>query len=199
MKDILVATKNPHKVTEMENMLTPLGFNVKTLYDYPEIGPIAETGTTFKENALIKAETLAQHTGTMVVADDSGLIVDALDGAPGVYSARYASEKATYDQNNRLLLKNMRLKKNREAKFVTVMCLFIPNEEPVFFESYLLGEIAKEYKGLNGFGYDPIFIVRGKNRHLAEFSLQEKNEISHRAKALRKLVDYLKEAHNYYK
>lgn len=193
MKEIVIATKNPHKVTEMNTLLEPLGYEVKTLYNYPEVGPIEETGKTFKENALIKAKTLSKHTGHIVIADDSGLEVDALDGAPGVFSARYAGEKATYDQNNRLLLKEMKRKKNRKARFVTTICYYEPNQEPLFFESSLNGEIATEYKGLNGFGYDPIFIVKGSTKHLAEFSLFEKNEISHRAKALKKLISYLKE------
>ncbi|MCF7925640.1 MAG: XTP/dITP diphosphatase [Candidatus Izimaplasma sp.] len=192
MKEIVIATKNPHKVTEMTNLLESLEYDVKTLYDYPEIGPIEETGDTFKENALIKAKTLSEYTKTMCIADDSGIEVDALDGEPGVYSARFAGEKATYDDNNRLLLKKMKHKTNRKARFVTVICLYYPDQEPVFFESTLNGEIAKDFKGLNGFGYDPLFIVKGTNRHLAEYALQEKNEISHRAKALKKLIDYLK-------
>ena len=193
MKEIVIATKNPNKVTEMTNLLEPLGYEVKTLYDYPEIGPIEETGDTFKENALIKAKTLAQHTGTMCIADDSGLEVFALDKAPGVYSARYAGDNATYDNNNKKLLKEMKRKTDRKARFVTVICLYEEGQEPLFFESTLNGEIAKEFKGLNGFGYDPLFIVKGTDKHLAEYSLQEKNEFSHRAKALKKLIDYLKD------
>jgi XTP/dITP diphosphohydrolase len=192
MKEIVIATKNPHKVTEMTNLLEPLGFEVKTLYDYPKLGPIDETGETFQENALIKAKTLSDITGKAVISDDSGLEVEALDGAPGVYSARFAGENVSYDENNRMLLKKMKRKTDRSARFVTTICYYQPGETPVFFTGTLNGKIAKDYKGLNGFGYDPLFIVKGTDKHLAEYSLVEKNEISHRAKALRKLIDYLK-------
>lgn len=190
MKELLIATKNKHKIIEFKAMLEPLGVRILTLYDYPDIGDIEETGITFEANALLKAQTLAESTGNTVVADDSGLVVKALDGAPGVYSARYAGENMTPHDNNEKLLKEMANQANREAYFITVMCLYQAGLEPVFFEGRLPGYIGTEYRGENGFGYDPIFQLED-GRHLAELALNEKNSISHRAKALATFVEYV--------
>lgn len=192
MKEIVIATNNPHKVIEFKRMLEPLGYTILTLRDYPQIEEIIEDGTTFKENALKKAKELSDILELDVIADDSGLMVEALDGAPGVYSARYAGEHVSYDDNNQLLLQNMTGKHNRTARFITTMCLYQRGQEPQFFVGTLDGSIAQEYKGDNGFGYDPIFVL-SDGRHLAELTLQEKNQISHRAKSLNKLIEYLKE------
>lgn len=191
MKEIVIATKNEHKVIEMKKMLEPLGYKVLTLYDFNELPEIIEDKDTFRGNALKKAETLSKYLDKDVISDDSGLEVFSLNNEPGVYSARYAGENVTYGDNNKLLLQNLNNIDERGARFVTTMCYYQVNQEPVYFEDYLYGEIAREYKGENGFGYDPIFIVKDSNRHLAEFSLDEKNQISHRGKCLQKLIKYL--------
>jgi XTP/dITP diphosphohydrolase len=193
MKEIVIATKNEDKVIEIKKMLEPIGYKVLTLYDFLELPEIIEDGETFRENAYKKAVTLSKYLNKDVIADDSGLEVFALNNEPGVYSARYAGENVSYDDNNRLLLKNMKNKTNRKARFVTTICLYRLNKEPIYFEDYLVGEIATGYKGENGFGYDPIFIVEKSNKHLAEFSLEAKNLISHRGKCVQKLINYLKE------
>ncbi len=190
MKQLAIATQNKHKIIELERMLKPLGYDVLTLYDFPELKPIVEDGDTYEQNALIKARTLSDHAGVDAIADDSGLDVFALDGAPGVHSARYAGEDVTYDDNNRLLLQNMTGVADRRARFVTTICLYQRGAEPRYFTGHLDGEIATRYKGTNGFGFDPIFRLPD-GRHLAELAMDEKNAISHRAKALRKLIDYL--------
>lgn len=190
MKQLAIATQNKHKIIELKRMLEPLGYVVLTLYDFPELGSIIEDGETYQENALIKAKTLSDHAGVDAIADDSGLDVFALDGAPGVHSARYAGDDVTYDDNNRLLLSNMQGVADRRARFVTTICLYRRGEQPRYFTGHLHGEIATEYKGTNGFGFDPIFRLPD-GRHLAELAMDEKNAISHRAIALGKLIDYL--------
>lgn len=191
MKEILVATKNEHKTVEFKKMLEPLGYKVLTLFDFNDFPEIIEDKETFRGNALKKAQELSLYLNKDVIADDSGLEVFALNNEPGVYSARYAGEECSYENNNQLLLKNMESIEAREARFVTTMCLYRIGKEPVFFEDYLYGSIAKEYKGKNGFGYDPIFKVNELGLHLAEISLSEKNRISHRGKCLQKLISFL--------
>jgi len=191
MKEIVIATQNKHKIIELKDMLEPLGYKVYTLYDFPLVPEIIEDGHTFAENALKKAKTLSDIVQKDVIADDSGLEVYSLHNQPGIYSARYAGEHVTYEDNNRLLLENMKGILNRDARFVTTICLYQRRHEPLYFDGYLEGSIAVEYKGNNGFGYDPIFVVED-GRHLAELSLEEKNSISHRAKATVKLIRYLK-------
>lgn len=193
MKQIVIATNNPHKVIEFKSMLEPLGYNVLTLRDFPSVPDIVEDGTTFEQNALKKAKELSDLLQLDVIADDSGLAVDALHGAPGVYSARYAGKNVSYEANNTKLLQEMMDKENRKAQFITTMCLFQRNKEPLFFVGTLEGRIAHSYKGTNGFGYDPLFVVQD-GRHLAELPLEEKNIISHRAKSLNKLIMYLKDS-----
>ena len=135
---------------------------------------------------------MSNYLNKNVIADDSGLEVFFLNNAPGVYSARYAGEDVTYDENNKLLLENLKGIDDRKARFVTTICLYRLGDEPVYFEDHLYGDIATNYQGDNGFGYDPIFIPEGDNRHLAEYSLEEKNIISHRGKCVQKLIKYLK-------
>jgi XTP/dITP diphosphohydrolase len=190
MKTILVATTNQHKLKEYSEMLEPLGYTIKSLADFPDIKDITETEDTFRGNALIKAKTLSDWTKLEVVADDSGLCVLALDGRPGVKSARYASDNATYAENNSKLLQEMNKVVQRKAYFITVICLYIPNQKPQFFEGRLDGSIATKAKGNHGFGYDPLFVLPD-GRHLAELPIDEKNKISHRAQALSKLMNYL--------
>jgi len=192
MKEIVIATKNKHKIIEMKKMLEEIGYSVLSLFDFDEFPDIIEDGNTFRENALKKAKELSNYLDKTVVSDDSGLEVFALNNEPGVYSARYSGNNKTYEDNNKLLLKNMEVIENRSARFVTTMCLYSQTEKPVFFEDSLYGEISKTYKGNNGFGYDPIFYVPELKKNLAEINLEEKNQISHRGKCLTKLINYLK-------
>ena len=191
MKEIVVASKNEHKIIEISNILTPLGYKVLSLFDFDDFPEIIEDGNTFKENALIKAKTLALHLNKTVIADDSGLEVFALNNEPGIYSARYSGINKSYNDNNELLLKNLKDIENRKARFVTSMCVYYMDKDPIFVEDYLYGEISKDYIGNNGFGYDPIFYVPHLNKNLAELSLEEKNKISHRALCLKQLIRYL--------
>jgi len=191
MKEIVIATKNAHKIVEMKKMLEPLGYNVLTLFDFEEFPEIIEDGKTFKANALKKAKELSDYLHKTVVADDSGLEVFSLNNEPGVYSARYSGEHKSYEDNNKLLLENLKGIENRKARFVTTMCLYTLNQEPRFFEDYLHGEITEKLFGTNGFGYDPIFYIPKLNKTLAELSLEEKNKISHRGRAIAKLVEIL--------
>ncbi len=192
MKEIVIASKNEHKIVEISNILTPLGYKVLSLFDFDDFPEIIEDGDSFKENALIKAKTLALHLNKTVIADDSGLEVFALNNEPGIYSARYAGINKSYSDNNELLLKNLENISNRKARFVTSMCVYYMDKDPIFVEDYLYGEISREYVGDNGFGYDPIFYVPHLNKNLAELSLEEKNKISHRALCLKQLIKYLK-------
>ncbi len=192
MKEIVIATKNEHKIIEMKKMLEPLGYTVLTLFDFDEFPEIIEDGETFRENALKKAKELSLYLNKTILSDDSGLEVFSLNNDPGVHSARYSGENKSYDDNNVLLLKNLKGNTKREARFVTTMCLYVPGSEPLYFEDYLYGEISEDYAGKNGFGYDPIFYVPNLNKNLAEISLEEKNRISHRGKCLNKLISHLK-------
>lgn len=191
MKEILIASKNKHKIIEISNILIPLGYKVLSLFDYDDFPEIIEDGLTFKENALIKAKTLALSLNKTVIADDSGIEVFALNNEPGIYSARYAGLDKDHNDNNALLLKKLEGIENRGARFVTSMCIYYIDKDPIFVEDYLYGDITEEYIGNNGFGYDPIFKVQGLNKNLAELSLKEKNKISHRALCLKKLIKYL--------
>ena len=191
MKEIVIASKNEHKIVEIYNILPPLGYKVLSLFDFDYFPEIIEDGLTFKENALIKAKTLALHLNKTVIADDSGLEVFALNNEPGIYSARYSGIDKSYSDNNELLLKNLKGIENRGARFVTSMCVYYMDKDPIFVEDYLYGEISKDYKGDNGFGYDPIFYVSNLGKNLAELSLVEKNKISHRALCLKRLIKYL--------
>jgi len=192
LKEIVIATKNKHKIIEMKKMLEPLGYKVLTLFDFNEFPDIIEDGLTFKDNAFKKAKELSIYLKKPVLADDSGLEVFSLNNEPGVYSARYGGIEKSYKKNNELLLKNLIGVKDRRARFVTSLCLYYIDKEPLFIEDYLYGEISNEYKGENGFGYDPIFYVKELDKHLAEISLEEKNIISHRGKSLLRLIEYLK-------
>ncbi len=190
MKDIIIATNNKHKTIEYKAMLHKLGYNVLSLSDIDFDQEIIESSDTFHGNALIKAKTISDYTKKMVIADDTGLCVNKLGGDPGVYSARYAGISHDYQRNNEKLLKKLDGIIDRSAYFITVICLYIPFQEAIFFEGRLDGEIALEAKGGNGFGYDPLFVLKN-GKHLAELSLDEKNKISHRALALQKLTKYL--------
>ncbi|MCA1927198.1 MAG: XTP/dITP diphosphatase [Calditerrivibrio sp.] len=190
---LLVSTKNKHKLKEIGEILSDSGFQVDSVYNYVDDIDVEETGNTFEDNAIIKAVTLSKQIDHYVIADDSGVSVEFLDGAPGVYSARYAGTDATDDDNNRLLLEklsNLPIEK-RKAKYVCVIALAKKGRFIKSFHGECHGYIGEEYKGNNGFGYDPIFVLP-EGRHMAELSPEEKNKISHRYNALIKLKEFLK-------
>ena len=184
----VIATHNAKKLKELERILEPLGFDAVIREDLPEV---EETGTTFAENALLKAESAMRATGMPAIADDSGLVVDALGGAPGVYSARYAGEGATDRQRYEKLLEELREvpTEQRTARFVSAVCCVFPDGKILTAEGACEGIIAFGPKGEGGFGYDPIFLVG--ERSYAEMTAEEKDSISHRGRALAKLAQEL--------
>jgi XTP/dITP diphosphohydrolase len=189
MEELVIATNNQHKVEEIRRAL---GNKIK-LISLKDLGcreEIPEDGTTLKENAYQKAKYVWDKYKKNCFADDTGLMVEALDGAPGVYSARYAGEHCSFDDNIDLLLENMEGKTNRNAYFATVICL-IQDGEPVYFEGKCEGCILTERYGRGGFGYDPIFMPKDYGESFAEISMEEKNKISHRGKATEKLIKHL--------
>ncbi|WP_312356867.1 RdgB/HAM1 family non-canonical purine NTP pyrophosphatase [Empedobacter sp.] len=186
--ELIFATHNNNKVKEVTKML-PSYLSMKSLTDINFFDEIEETGTTFEENAQLKAKTIFDKTGKNIFADDSGLVIEALDGAPGVYSARYAGTGKDED-NIAKALKELEGKTNRKAYFISIFCLILDGKE-YFFEGRVNGTIATEIMGKNGFGYDPIFIPDGFSKSFAQMSPEEKNAISHRGKAVEKLNDFL--------
>lgn len=187
--DLIFATHNLHKLTEVK-MLLPESINLLSLSDVNYTSEINETETTLEGNALLKAQTIFNHTQINCFADDSGLLVDALNGAPGVYSARYAGEQKNDEDNLQKLLKKLNGIENRKAHFKTVIALVL-NNKSYSFEGIINGTIITEKKGGHGFGYDPIFMPDGYSKTFAELSLAEKSAISHRAIAVKKLVTFL--------
>lgn len=185
MKDIIFATKNKGKIKEIKNILGDK-FNVKSIEEVGIFDDILEDGNTFKENAIKKATEIMKKTGEIVLADDSGLEIDFLNKAPGVYSSRYMGENTPYEIKNKKILELLKdvKKDDRTARFVSVIAMAMPNEEPIITKGILEGTIAYEIIGENGFGYDPIFYIPHLKKTSAELSLKEKNEISHRGKAL---------------
>ena len=187
--NLIFATNNDNKAKEIQHLIGN-SYTIKILKDIGCTEDIEETGKTLHENASIKSNYVTNHFKINCFADDTGLLVDALNGAPGVYSARYAGEQKNADDNMNLLLKNLLMIENRTAKFVTVISLIIDGED-FFFEGELKGKITTEKRGRNGFGYDPIFVPDSYTKTLAELSLNEKNIISHRAIAFNKLREFL--------
>ncbi len=187
---LIFATHNKNKVKEV-NSLMPATINLLSIGDVNFTEDIEETELTIEGNALLKAKTVYAATGLNCFADDSGLLVDALDGAPGVYSARYAGEQKNDADNIEKLLKELSNKSNRKAHFKTVMALIINNTEHLF-EGTINGTITTEKRGNNGFGYDPVFMPDGYDKTFAEMSFEEKSAISHRAIALHKLIAFLR-------
>ncbi|GFM31882.1 RdgB/HAM1 family non-canonical purine NTP pyrophosphatase [Desulfovibrio subterraneus] len=193
---IVLATRNKGKIAELERTLSDFGLTVIGLDAFPEIGDIVEDGVTFEENSLIKARTVALATGHIAVADDSGLEVDALNGAPGVYSARYSSDRPDLpgpgvdDRNNQKLLEALAAvpDEKRTARFRCVMSAYAPNGEYITASGAWEGRIGHEYKGDNGFGFDPLFIDPVDGKHSAELPKEEKNRRSHRGNALKALL-----------
>lgn len=195
MKKIIIATKNKGKAAEFKTLFSEYGVEVLTLLDIENAPDIEETGNSFEENATLKAEGISNLTDTIVIADDSGLIVDELDGMPGIYSARYAGlEKNDEDNINKLLFEMREVPENkRTARFYCSLAVAIPGEETIIVSGKCEGFILKERRGHNGFGYDPVFFVTVAGKSMAELSNEEKNRISHRAEALQNLVPVLKE------
>ncbi len=189
MKSFIIASNNAHKAQELNRILNPLGIKALTARQAGvELGDVEETGETFAENARLKARAAFELTGMPVVADDSGLMTDALGGAPGVYTARFAGENASDSENINKLLDEMKdvPENKRGARFASAICCILENGEMIEASGFCEGKIAFEPKGSGGFGYDPVFLVDG-GRSFAELSDSEKDKISHRGRALRSL------------
>ena len=194
---IVLASRNKKKKAELQTLLSQYidGIEILSLDDVGIYGEIEEDGTTFEENALIKARTAAE-SGYIGVGDDSGLEVDALGGAPGVYSARYAGEHGDDEANNERLLKNLEGKSDRSARFVCCIACVFPERygfEPIVVRGHVEGEILEERHGAGGFGYDPLFYFKKFGKTLAEVTPEEKNSVSHRANAIKLFAEKLKE------
>ncbi|MGV3006570.1 nucleoside-triphosphate diphosphatase [Streptococcus pluranimalium] len=189
---LLIATHNEGKVKEFRKMFASLGIEVESLNDYPDLPEVEETGMTFEENARLKAETIAKLTGRMVLADDSGLKVDALGGLPGVWSARFSAPEPTDAKNNAKLLHELAMvleQEDRSAQFHSTLVVAAPDKDSLVVAADWPGYIAFELKGEDGFGYDPLFLVGETGRTAAQLSPEEKNAISHRGLAMKKLME----------
>lgn len=208
---VVIATRNEGKVKEFAKLFGAKGYKVRSLADYTDLPEIVESGKTFAENARIKAQIISAHLHVPVLADDSGLCVSALGGDPGVYSARYAGENATDADNNARLLQALHDLKEKseltageghppllsEASFVCALSLIDPvANEVIEAEDICQGYIIHEERGESGFGYDPLFYIPSLGRTMAELTMEEKNEMSHRAKALRMFLDQLPDQTN---
>lgn len=190
--ELAIATNNPHKLTEIRAIL---GGCFDRLYSLEELGidvEIEETGATLRENALIKARAIVKLSGLPSLADDTGLMVDALDGAPGVYSARYAGEEHDDVANRALLLKNLEGVKDRRAHFCTAVALCYPDGREIVAEGRVDGSILYAERGERGFGYDSLFYCDDLQKSFAEATAEEKNSVSHRSRALHNLLEMIK-------
>ena len=188
---VVVASKNPHKISEVEAVLEGMDppWEIVRGLDWPDVD---ETEPTLEGNALLKANAVVESTGLPALADDTGLEVDALDGRPGVFSARFAGPDATYEENVDRLLADLEGIADRSARFRTAIAFVVPGSEPLVVEGVVDGTITEQRLGNRGFGYDPVFAVEG--RTYAEMSDDEKNQMSHRARALQALAAVLREA-----
>ncbi len=191
MDKLVLASRNKNKIEEMKALVDDLGIEVYSALDFPELQEVDEDQDTLEGNALKKARYVHQQTGLPALSDDTGLEVDALDGAPGVYSARYAGENATYQDNVLKLLREMSGKKDRTAQFRTVVALVTAGSEHTF-EGVCKGEIIDHQRGEKGFGYDPVFLPEGFDQTFAELDSKIKNEISHRGRAIQKFISFIK-------
>ncbi|MBI4688738.1 MAG: XTP/dITP diphosphatase [Nitrospirae bacterium] len=189
---IVLATRNKKKIEEIRRIVEGMPITIYTLDDFPDCPEVIEDGKTFEENAVKKAIAVSKHAGMPALSDDSGLEVDALNKAPGVLSARYAGEEADDRKNVEKLLREMINKEDRTARFVCCITLAFPHGEIKTFMGYCEGRIGEKPKGSNGFGYDPVFYPEGYNRTFAEIGDEEKDALSHRGTALRKLHQFLK-------
>lgn len=181
---LVIATRNRHKLEEIHAIFDFQGLEVCSAFDFPDIPDVVEDGDTLEANAIKKASEICQATGLPALADDSGLEVEVLNGEPGVYSARWSGEGCTYADNNAKLLRELAGKKNRRARFRTVIALALPGERPLTVEGSVQGSIIEELRGDQGFGYDPLFMPDGYSQTFAELPAEVKNRISHRARAL---------------
>lgn len=186
---IIFASNNKNKVQEIQNQV-PKSIQIVTLDEIGCTEDIAETGTTLEENAIIKANYITEKYGLPCFADDTGLEIDALNGEPGVYSARYSGEDKNADKNMDLVLQKLGTSTNRKAQFKTVIALHINNEQHLF-TGIVEGDIRNKKKGTNGFGYDPIFEPENLGKTFAEMTIDEKNKLSHRGRAVEKLIKFL--------
>jgi len=196
--ELVIATTNKGKLKEINTLLAGLDVRVKNLADFPGCPDVVEDGATFRDNALKKARAIASYTGKPALADDSGLEVDALDGAPGVYSARFSGKGADDLKNNRKLLRLLKDKPDSErgAQFVCVLALAWPSgmgRRPKFFKGIVRGRVTRGMRGQRGFGYDPLFYYTKAKQTFAEMGPDEKNKVSHRGRALMKLQAYLQD------
>ena len=193
MKRILIVTSNANKVKEFKEMLEPLGYEVVSLRDLHDDEDVPEYGTTFAENAVIKAEHGMKKYGVPAVADDSGLCIDAFDGGPGVQSARFLGHDTPYSYKNQVILERLKGVTNRGAQFHCAIAFAVPGAQTKVFEGILHGKIADEAKGNGGFGYDPIFWYPQYGKTGGELVPSEKNAVSHRGKAVRRFLEYFTE------
>ena len=195
MVELVLATGNPDKQKEIVALLGDLPITIRTLNEFEPLPPIIEDGETCEANAIKKATVIANHTGLLALADDTGLEVEALGGRPGVYAARYAGDHATYQDNCRKLLEELQGVPvgKRAARFLTVIALAEPTDSVDVVEGVLDGTIAETVSGTDGFGYDPVFFVPELGKTLAQITLEEKNQISHRGRALAKVKDVLRQ------
>ncbi|MGC7869934.1 XTP/dITP diphosphatase [Desulfosporosinus sp. SYSU MS00001] len=190
---ILLATQNQGKVSELQDLLADVEIEVVSLRDLPDWEEVEENGETFAENAALKARAAVQRTGLIALADDSGLEVDALNGAPGVFSARFAGEPKDDERNNDKLLELLATipEDKRTARFRCALVIAAPEGKEYLTEGTVEGKILRQRRGTDGFGYDPLFLVPELGRTLAEVTLAEKNDLSHRARAFRKAIPIL--------
>lgn len=186
---IVIATRNKGKTEEIRELLKQFPVDLKNLDDFGPISPVVEDGETFDENAYKKASFTARVLGLPAIADDSGLVVEALDGAPGVYSARYAGENASDEENLNKLLDSMTGQTNRRAAFECVISLAVPTGAALTYEGRCEGLITEAPAGSHGFGYDPVFFHQESNKTFAEIGLSEKGAVSHRGKALKEMAN----------
>jgi XTP/dITP diphosphohydrolase len=194
ISELVLATRNRHKGEELIALLGGLGITIHTLDEFPDAPDVVEDGSTCEANAVKKARAIAEFTGLPAVADDTGLEVDALGGRPGVYAARYAGEGATYEDNCLKLLRELSGVpcERRTARFLTVAAIALPSDGVQVAQGTLEGMIAEESSGMQGFGYDPVFLIPELGKTLAQLSVDHKNTISHRAKAFMKMRDIVK-------
>lgn len=195
---IILATNNKSKVKEISEMMSGSDITFVSLADAGINVEVEETGTTFEENALLKAREICKLSGKPTISDDSGLEIDALDGAPGIYSSRFMGEDTSYDIKNNALIEKLEnvADPDRTARFRCCMALVLPDGREFVTEGAMEGIIARGPKGINGFGYDPILFIPEYNRTSAELSSEEKNNISHRGEALRKMIEVIKKELN---
>ncbi|PYZ93673.1 non-canonical purine NTP pyrophosphatase [Salipaludibacillus keqinensis] len=194
-KEIFIATRNKGKIAEFKAFFQQKGLTVKSLLDLPEEIDVVEDGNTFEDNAMKKAETIGKRIGKAVLADDSGLEVDALNGKPGIFSARYAGEAKSDEANNKKLLTELSgvPDKDRTARFVCALAIYFPTGKVKTVRGTCDGIISQTLEGDHGFGYDPLFYLPQLDKMMAELTKEEKNKLSHRANALVKLADYWEE------